>query len=274
MRPAGRHPALPRPLEGSAVALAVPRWANELGGGKLPGKTVRELEAVQRRLLQFFCVFDPLLDRDGSPAANPAEIIPLLGGFHLGLSSFFDAHHAFWRDHRKLVVQQIESAHWEIVCRTRAPPAFDESLVRALGRKLSLLRWPASAVAWLTGQPEAARSLDRIFDRLFRILQLLDDITDIEKDRQSGQVNAVLCAAAAAPQDGRPQLAVAVGVAKVCAAARAELARIRQRVPAGGFARVCADLDQSCSSAEEQAGKLAAYCVTASALDRVVAALA
>ena len=105
-------------------------------------------------------------------------------------------------------------------------------------------------------------------------MQLLDDITDIEKDRQSGQVNAVLCAAAAAPQDGRPQLAVAVGVAKVCAAARAELARIRQRVPAGGFARVCADLDQSCSSAEEQAGKLAAYCVTASALDRVVAALA
>ena len=273
--PAPRRRA-PHPTEGSAFARAVPRWANDLTGGELSDEIVSELERVQAQLLSFSAVYDRFLDRDASRWTNPGELIALLTEVQIGLASFFDARHPFWRDYRALVRQQVESARWEITGRGHRPPRFDAALVRALGRKLSLLRWPASAVPRLAGQPAEIARLDRLFDRFFRVLQLLDDMTDIDRDRQDGQINAVLCAATPLPGQERPELSVALGIARVCQVARADLGLIlrRARGRCEELANVCVELDGSCRRAEEHAGRLAAYCLTASALDRVVAALA
>ena len=163
--PAPRRRA-PHPTEGSAFARAVPRWANDLTGGKLPDEVVSELERVQARLLSFSAVYDRFLDRDASRWTNPGELIALLTEVQIGLASFFDARHPFWRDYRALVRQQVESARWEITGRGHRPPRFDAALVRALGRKLSLLRWPASAVPRLAGKPAEIARLEGLVKKL------------------------------------------------------------------------------------------------------------
>jgi hypothetical protein len=265
-----------RRLGGFTLALTVPHWANELTGAKLSGKVLRELQLLQARLLIFALVYDPILDGGARAGANPGEMIPLLLEVHCGLSAIFAAGDAFWPDYRRLTRQQLESSRWEMAGRCRPAPRFDTGLIRSLGLKASLLRWPAFAVARLAGRPEMARPLDRIFDRFYRVLQLLDDVTDLETDRAKGQINAVLAAMAALPRRVSPDLAVAIGTARVCAAARAELRKIRRelRGPAGRFALACEYLDDCCRKSEQKASVLAGHLVAKDVCDHALSALA
>jgi hypothetical protein len=137
----------------------------------LSKQVVGDLQGIQERLLSFSEVYDPFLDRDVSRWTNPGELIALLTDVQLGLARYFEARHPFWRHYRALVDQQVESARWEMAGRGGSLPPFDVALVRALGRKLSLLRWPAWAVPWLAGKAAQAARLDRVFDRFFRVLQ-------------------------------------------------------------------------------------------------------
>ncbi|GAC1341349.1 MAG: hypothetical protein NVS2B9_09510 [Myxococcales bacterium] len=264
-----------RPLDGFVFALTVPRWAAELAGARLSEATLRRLQLLQAHLLVFFLVYDPLLDGDARAEANPAEMLPLLLALDRGLAAFFSPEDPFWVAYRALVQEQLESARWEIASRGRPSPRFGPALLRSLGRKLSLLRWPAFAVAGLAGRPELAAPLDRAFDRFYRVLQLLDDVTDVERDRAKGQVNAVASAMAELPRRVPFELGSAVGTARVCAAARAELAKIRRElaVPEGRFARVCAYLDERCRSTQLQASVVASHLVTKDVCDRIVSGL-
>ncbi|HXN56583.1 MAG TPA: hypothetical protein VN874_09960 [Myxococcales bacterium] len=256
--------------------MTVPHWASELAGAKLSGKVLRELQLLQAHLLTFFLIYDPVLDGDARARTNPGEMLPLLLELHCGLSSFFDAGDAFWLDYRRLVRQQFESSRWEIAGRGRPAPRFDAALIRSLGLKLSLLRWPAYAVARIAGRPDMAALMDRIFDRFYRVLQLLDDVTDLETDRAKGQINAVVAAMAALPRRVSPDLAVAIGTARACAAARVELRKIRRelRGPAGRFALACEYLDDCCRKSEQKASVLAGHLVAKDVCDHAISALA
>jgi hypothetical protein len=265
-----------RRLGGFILALTVPHWANELTGAKLSGKVLRELQLLQAHLLLFALVYDPILDGNARARTNPGEMIPLLLEVHCGLSAFFAVGDAFWPDYRSLTRQQLESSRWEIAGRCRPAPRFDRDLIGSLGLKASLLRWPAFAVARLAGRPEMAKSLDRIFDRFYRVLQLLDDLTDVETDRAKGQINAVLAAMGELPRSMSPELRAAIGTARVCAAARAELRKVKRelRGPAGRFALACEYLDDRCRESEQRASVLAGHLVAKDVCDRVVSALA
>jgi hypothetical protein len=274
-RKARRLPGRVRTLGGFTLALTVPHWASELTGAKLSGKVLRELQLLQAHLLSFAVVYDKVLDGDARAQTNPGEMIPLLLELHCGLSKFFPAGDAFWLDYRRLVNEQLKSARWEIAGRGRPAPSFDADLVRWLGLKLALLRWPAFAIARLAGRPEMAKPLDRVFDRFYRVLQLCDDMTDVETDRAKGQINAVVAVMAELRRRASPEMAAAIATARVCAAARAELKKIRRELPgpAGRFGLACQFLDDRCRKTEEGASLLASHLVARDICDRVVSAL-
>ena len=224
-RRAGKHGARARALSARALVLLFPDWAAELVEARVPRE---ELRIIQARVLAAGLAHDDCLDAKGDGLRSA----PLLCEAQRRLSRLFEAAHPFWRQWDRLLREQTASARWELSAR---PRRFDAALVRALGRKAALLRWPAHAVAHLSGRPGQARRLDQIFERFLCVLQLFDDLADVDEDARAGQINSALVARRAA---GTPLADVLVH-----ATARDELVRLRRRAH-GSFAALCADLAQ------------------------------
>lgn len=224
-RRAGKAGAPAKPFSGRALVLLFPDWAAEQAGARVP---LQELRAIQARVLAAVLVRDEWLDKGG----DGSRVAPLLTEAERRLARLFLEGHPFWRQWRRLLRAQAASARWE---RSARPRRFDAGLVRALGGKAALLRWPAHAVAHLAGRPGQAGRLESMFSRFLGVLQLFDDLADVEEDERSGQINAALVADRA----GTPLAGL-----MVLAAAREELASLR-REARGSFAAVCARLERA-----------------------------
>ena len=189
------------------------------------------MEVVQAHLLAWGVLRDGAIDGPRGRAETP-DLLPLLFEAHAKLSDIFQARDPFWNDYRRLVRQQAESDRWEIAASTRA--GFGPLLIRRLGRKAALGRWPAAAVARRLGCPRLAAPIDLAFEDLLAALQLVDDVTDAEEDAAAGQVNAVLVAGRASAHAHGALLHACIirGIPVVVAAARVRLRRL-SRCPGG-----------------------------------------
>lgn len=260
-------------IDGRTLALNAPDFMNEICGRPLSRQTVRGLMIAQAQLLSFCDLHDALLD--GEREVSPTELIPPLRESLRQLCSFFPSRDPFWNDFGRLIHQQMESTRWELLGKGRIQQRYGPSLLRALGRKLSLWRWPAAAVARLASMGGKVAFLDDILERFYRALQLLDDVTDVETDRTSGQTNAVLAATAMASiRRMARQVSTPAAMVVVLGAARAELFQILQHAPPGGrFARVCDLLAVGCAGALDAVQKLTALRFAEDLCGRTVAAL-
>jgi hypothetical protein len=253
----------------AAAALLVPRWLGELAGG-LPRPVLRELEAAQLLLLCGGLLHEALLDGPKQARFTAWDAATLHARAQERLASLFPPGDPFWRGFAKVLREQAASARWELRMRGRRP-RFGARLLRALGSKAALLRWPAFAVPRLCGGRTADRC-DRLLLRLFIAHQLLDDLLDVDQDAARGQPNAVLAALgmpAADPLDRERQRARARR--QVCAAARGQLRALVRALPAGcGLSRHCGHLLRSCDELEEQAGEIAALGAAAHVLEALL----
>jgi len=229
----------------STAALATmhfPRWAEEMAGGRLSRAQRRTLLEAQAHLLAWIILRDGLADAEPDSLDDLPDLMPVLFEAQALLSRLFGPRDPFWRDYRRLVRQQVDADRWERSGNAAADPA----LVQRLGRKASLLRWPAWGVARLSGRHQEAPSIDRAFDRLLATLQLFDDVADALEDARTGQVNAVLAAESAAGHPGGVALHAAIlrGTAPVYRMIRHRLRALR-RCPGGLGAYAAALLDRS-----------------------------
>jgi hypothetical protein len=230
----------------------------ELCGGS-SAQIRAELECVQLLVLCCGLLQDSLIDTPGSgQGASPWDAALLSAQAQRRLSAIFPAKDSFWNHYFRVLREQAESARWESSASARRQ-RFDRVLLRALGRKAAWLRWPAFAVARLSGTPRKASMLDRLLERLLIAHQLLDDLLDVEDDARSGQPNGVLAAMKRAPADQFAKPVVRAHAArKVCAAARAELRAILSSVPPGaGIAQHARLLLGSCDRLEARAAETA-----------------
>lgn len=202
------------------------RWAEQACRARLPPARRAQLESIQAYLLAWGVCRDREIDADGDTA--PADIPRLYATVDQELRRIFPRNSPFWTAYRRLSREQATAD------RLRPSTRFDPALIRRLGHKSALGRWPAAAVAELLGRPRCASAIDRDFDDLLAALQLFDDVVDAEDDARAGRVNAVLAAA----RPGRDLHARIVrGIPRVCSAARGRLGRLASRPgPMGRFA--------------------------------------
>jgi hypothetical protein len=219
--------------------------------------------AVQAHILSWGVLRDGITDCAADRAAEP-DLLRLLFEAHVRLSRLFGARDPFWTDYRRILRQQVESDRWE---RTGAGSLhFGARLIRQLGRKAALVRWPAAAVARRLGRADLAGEIDCAFEDLLEALQLIDDVVDAEQDAEQGQINAVLVAGGPwQPGVAGLQARIARGIPVACAAARLRLRRL-SRCPGGigNFScRVLAGFDQAERVAMEQTRRHAAAAILA-----------
>jgi hypothetical protein len=214
----------PRPCAALATLL-FPRWAEQWCESRLSRPERRELEAVQAHLLAWGVLRDRAIDGAGAPAHSP-DLLPLLFEAQARLGRLFGSRDLFWTDYRRLIRQQVESDTWE--SHVTIPVRFCPALVRRLGRKAALVRWPAAAVARRLGLPHLIKRIDRALDDLLAALQLIDDVADADEDAAAGQVNAVLVAGGASARmtGAALQARILRGMPAVFAAARVRLRRL------------------------------------------------
>ncbi|TMA21488.1 MAG: hypothetical protein E6J88_15690 [Deltaproteobacteria bacterium] len=240
--------ASPRPSAALAGLLFV-RWAEGACGGRLPRAERAALESIQAHLLAWSVLRDRIAD--GGAGDERGEAAPLFATVRQRLQGLFPPRSRFWKSFRLLEREQSAADGWE---QTGAGPVrFDASLIRRLGRKSALGRWPAAAVAELLGRPRMTRRVDRDFDDLLAALQLFDDVADAEEDARSGQTRIVR------------------GIPLVCAAARARLRRLASR--AGGMGRFARRLLEESVGAERRAIEAAGARGLASFLQRALEGL-
>lgn len=270
-------------LSAAAAALRAPRWLAEVAGG-LPRPVLRKLENAQLLLLWSVLLHDALLDRPEQARFTAWDAAALQARAQQLLASLFAPADPFWRGFARLLREQAASARWEQRMRGKRPP-FDAQLLRSLGSKAGLLRWPAFAVSRLShGRGElgreralpggrAAGPLDRLLQRLFIAHQLLDDLLDVDQDKASGQPNAVLAAQGTLEKDPfERERQRAAARRLVCAAARGQLRAMARALPAGsGLARHCRRLLRSCDELDERTGQTAALGATAHVLEALLA---
>ena len=253
----------------ASAALLVPRWLVELGEG-LPRPVVRKLEAAQLLLLCSGLLHEALLDEPKGARFTAWDAAPLFSRAQQELASLFPPDDLFWRGFSKLLREQAASARWELRMRGKRL-RFDARLLRALGSKAALLRWPAFAIPRLAGGRPALQ-LDGMLQRLFVAHQLLDDLLDVDQDATRGQPNAVLAAQGAPAGDPfRRERQRARARRKVCAAARGQLRPLVRALPAGcGLSRHCGHLLRWCGELEERAGEIAALGSAAHVLEALL----
>ena len=226
---------VPRPGAVTAI-LQFPRWAEELCGRRLPRGEREALELAQAYLLVFILLRDPIADGEPGAGADVPDLLPLLFEAQVRLGAVFGPRDRFWSDFRRLVAEQVEADRWERAAEW--PRELDDALVRRLGLKAGLLRWPAAAVARRVGLPRAAPRIERAFADLLEVFQLVDDVADAAKDAAAGQVNAVLAAAGVPAHASEALLQIADGIPRAFAAVRARLGRLdRARGGIGAFSR-------------------------------------
>lgn len=209
------------------------------------------LQLAQAYLLIYVVLRDANLDGEPRAAEEFPDLLPAQFEAQLRLSLLYGARHHFWTHYRRLVAQQVRADRWEQSA-TR-PVRLDAGLVRRLGRKATLLCWPAAAVALRVGAPIAALRVERCFDELLEALQLLDDVADAEHDAAAGQVNAVLAAGGAPTRASGIflQIYIARGIPAVFSAIRARLGRLSRLT--GGIGKFSRELLHSCGRAERRA---------------------
>jgi hypothetical protein len=232
-------------LSGCVMTLGIAHWANELSGNKLPLRDCKALQLAQANTLSLIQANEAALD--GGDATGLAGAQSLLTHFESlrALSAYFKPQHAFWNDYRRMIHEQVASGAWEVAGRKGPLPRFDARLIAALGRKASLLRWPASAVGHLAGGAGEAARLDKFFARFQSALQLFDDLSDFEDDHAVRQINAVLSAGRVQGNDPLEVYPAAIrGALRVGDFLGIELASLRNAAPhESGFAGLCALLE-------------------------------
>ncbi len=239
----------PGRVSGCVLMLALPGWLNEWLGDPLPQSTVREMQLIQANLLVHLQFRDDAIDGQ-SRMGRDDPAVPLASGEE-ALARLFPPGDPFWDDYRRLCGEQEASAQRELQGRGAPVPPWDDALLRAIGGKGAMLRWPASALARLCGRPEAKESLDDLCVRLLRVALLFDDLADFEEDADRGRINAVLCAGGVAAGDPLQfHTSARRGAETVCATIRAELDALRQAArERTEFAVACEHLKEECAAA-------------------------
>lgn len=244
-----------RSLSAATVALRLPDWAAELAGG-VPAPARRKLSEAQLLFLCGILLQDSLLDKSGqADGVTGWDLELLLHDAERILAGVFAADSPFWRGYRKTLAHQVGSARWELTPR-RSLPRLDVKLLRELSHKAALLRWPAPAVASLSGRAELGPRLDRAFGRLFAVLQIFDDLHDLEDDARSGQINAILCGMGHTGGLSAIDLSLrrSKAVRRAAALASAELSAVLKDVPAkSGLGRYCTKLLIGCAAVGRRA---------------------
>lgn len=239
-RPSLSAPA--EPLGGRGVALALVPLLAGLPGPWLAPRLRRRLLEAQAEVFNRLQALDDQQDGQAQ-AAGPLAGPPLeaLEPLRPLLPS------PFWRGARRLWAIQRRSAAWEQRWRSAPLRPFDRRLLRALGAKAALLRWPALALDALDCRGRRPRLRagirEALADRLLTAAVLLDDLGDFEADFAARQVNAVLCAGevrTARPLAFHP--GIAAGAARVCAAGIALLSPPQRAWPSTALAMLCARL--------------------------------
>ena len=153
------------------------------------------MQIIQAHLLIHLQLVDDVLDAQDQ--IGPGDAALPLDGAVIRLPRLFGPGHIFWASWRALLDQQAASARWELEGRTGPLPAFNDALVEALAAKGAILRWPAAAMALLEPKPAMVSPLAEISVGVLAFMLMLNDLADFEGDAARGQINAVLCAAAA-----------------------------------------------------------------------------
>jgi hypothetical protein len=256
----------PRPSAALAGMLFV-RWAEESCGGRLSRAERGKMESVQAHLLAWGVLRDRIADGDTGVRDHEADLLPLFSAVHERLARLFAPRSRFWTQYRRLVRQQAIADRWE-----RTPPTsvrFGPELIRRLGRKTALGRWPAAAVAERLGRAEMARRIDRDLDEILAALQLFDDVADAEEDAKAGQINAVLSAAPPEKSGLELHARIVRGIPPVCAAARTRLRRLSLR--GGGLGQFARWVLKGHEEAERSAIEAARGRGVAAILERILA---
>ena len=249
---------LTRPAPTTALAaLLFVRWAEQICGGHLARADRKALESVQAHLLAYGLICDRIADGEPGARDESLDLLPLSFAMHDRLTRLFAPRAPFWKGYRRLFQEQVAANRWE---RNRgAPQRFDAELIRRLGKKATLARWPATAVSERLGRCEMAPRIGRDFQELLLALQLVDDLVDAEEDWRSGQINAVL-AAAPGPESGLELHARIVrGIPLVWRVARMRLQRLSRRHDglgqfAGWFLASAADIERRAVDAARARG--------------------
>ena len=234
---------LPDAIGGFGLTLSLVPWLDELLGSPATARELRELLAIQALAFAWLQCADDALD--GQRQAGAIDAAGTLVLAEARLAALFTRRAGFWTAWRRLMATQRASWRWEEESRKRPLLRFDRALLRKLGDKAALLRWPAWALAELSGQPGRGRALDAASARVITAAILLDDLGDFDEDFDRRQVNAVLCAGRVSSRDDLVFFpAAARGAFRVCAAAIAELEPIRRTYSGTRFAAACAHLQE------------------------------
>jgi hypothetical protein len=239
-------------LTGATASLALPRWASDLVGG-IGDERCRELQAIQLLLLIGVLIQDRVADGASLGQLTAWDSIPLIEEARARLGRIFPPDDPFWRGYKRVLTQQIASARWEVRWRGRQPQ-FDAGLLRRLGRKAALMRWPAYAAASLKTKPALGPRLDRSFERLFTVLQVLDDFIDEQEDAEAGQINALVSATGKPPGQSLSGQARRARAAKaVVRLARKEVEMLARVVPrSSSLAACCKELRGWCNEMQRR----------------------
>jgi hypothetical protein len=230
------------PPSASIAVLLFPRWAEEECGAVLPLRERRRLVGAQAHLLAAGLLRDRIADGENGAVDDLPDLLPLWLEAHSRLAGLFPQSDPFWVDFRRLVREQASADRWERT--NNQGERFERSLLRRLGQKTAVLRWPAAAVARRLRRPRIAQTIERFFDDLLTAFQILDDVVDAREDAATGQINAVLVAAAAAPGEKELPLDARIlrAIPSACREARLRLARVSARPGSlGRFARSLLD---------------------------------
>jgi hypothetical protein len=228
------------------LSLSVPWWTSELVNSRLDPSLLLLLTRIQAQVTSYVKVADDLTDHyaELNPAASKTltRLLPLVFEIHIGLSKLFEVSSPFWNDFQRLLDEQRRALEWEISHRSGLPAELSQENLLMLGRKASLLRWPALAIPQLVGQADCRARVDGMFDQFFRIMQLLDDMVDVEDDMASRQPNAVAMALGERYYS-LPQIFSAIEC--VADIAKGECRQLRSSVDSGRtfFAKTCSYLE-------------------------------
>ena len=238
-----RNVSQPGAAGGFGLTLSLVPWLDGLLGSPASAGELRELLAIQALAFAWLQNVDDVVD--GQQQAGAVDAARTLALAEARLAALFPRRAPFWTAWRRLLATQRASWRWEAASRKRPRLRFDRALLRKLGDKAALLRWPAWALAELAGRPGRARPLDAASARVITAAILLDDLGDFEEDYDRRQVNAVLCAGRVSSRDDLLFFpAAARGAFGVCAAAIAELEPIRRAFPGTRFANACGQLQE------------------------------
>ena len=233
----------PSPTSGFGLCLSLVPALDALLGSPTSRARLRELIDLQGAVFAWLQQIDDVIDGQSQTGSTPAGT---LAPIEARLARLLPHGTPFWKAWKSLVAEQEESWLWEERHRKQPLVPFNRALLRRLGSKAALLRWPAFALVQLACEPGRARSLDAVAARLLTAAILFDDLTDLEEDFERRQVNALLCAGHIRSNRDAYTFypAVARGAHRVCRAGIAELEPLRRAHPRTPLDAACATLQR------------------------------